>query len=89
MANGRKTDGLQDKYNIIGLETGAAGPMNQVPVGVIRGVCDYGDEHKNEEWQPYASAMAAAYAKAILYQILPRRGPTHHIFAPSDSGLSV
>ena len=35
--------------------------MNRIPVCVIRGVCDYGDEHKNKEWQPYAAAMAGAY----------------------------
>jgi hypothetical protein len=47
--------------------------MNRIPVGVIRGVCDYGDEHKNKEWQPYAAAMAAAYAKAILLEIPARK----------------
>jgi nucleoside phosphorylase len=47
----------------------AAGTMNRIPVGVIRGVCDYGDEHENKEWQPYAAAMAAAYAKAVLHEI--------------------
>lgn len=60
---------LRDRYNIIGLEMEAAGMMNQIPVGVIRGVCDYSDGHKNEEWQPYAAAMAAAYAKVVLAQI--------------------
>ncbi|CRG88818.1 hypothetical protein PISL3812_05853 [Talaromyces islandicus] len=89
MENGEKSDALRDKYTLIGLEIGAADVMNQIPVGVIRGVCDYGDEYKNEEWQPYASAMAAAYAKAVLYQILPRRETTHPIFSPSDSGISV
>lgn len=49
----------------------AAGTMNRIPVSVIRGVCDYGDGHKNKDWQPYAAAMAAAYAKAVLYEILP------------------
>ncbi|KAJ4148226.1 hypothetical protein LMH87_002706 [Akanthomyces muscarius] len=58
-------------YNIIGLEMEAAGTMNRIAVGVIRGVCDYGDEHKNKQWQPYAAAMAAAYAKAVLAQITP------------------
>jgi nucleoside phosphorylase len=46
--------------------------MNQIPVGVIRGVCDYGDEHKDKKWQPYAAAMAAAYAKAVLTEIYPK-----------------
>ncbi|KAK3689774.1 hypothetical protein B0T22DRAFT_462194 [Podospora appendiculata] len=63
---------LRDRYNVIELEMEAAGTMNRIPVGVIRGVCDYGDPHKNKEWQPYAAAMAAAYAKAVLMEIHPR-----------------
>ncbi|KAH7032613.1 nucleoside phosphorylase domain-containing protein [Microdochium trichocladiopsis] len=74
MKNARKRNELRDKYNIIGLEMEAAGTMNRIPVGVIRGVCDYGDEHKNKEWQPYAAAMAAAYAKALLLEIPPKKG---------------
>ncbi|KAF3938967.1 hypothetical protein ABW19_dt0202954 [Dactylella cylindrospora] len=72
MKSSTKRDELRDKYNIIGLEMEAAGTMNHIPVGVIRGVCDYGDEHKNKEWQPYAAAMAAAYAKTVLCHILPK-----------------
>ena len=70
--NAQKRNELRDKYNVIGLEMEAAGTMNRIPVGVIRGVCDYGDEHKNKEWQPYAAAMAAAYAKAVLHEIPPK-----------------
>ncbi|ORY61379.1 nucleoside phosphorylase domain-containing protein [Pseudomassariella vexata] len=66
----RKRDELRDKFGINGLEMEAAGTMNHIPVGVIRGVCDYADEHQNQDWQPYAAAMAAAYAKAILLEIL-------------------
>lgn len=72
MKNAQKRNELRDKYDVIGLEMEAAGTMNRIPVGVIRGVCDYGDELKNKEWQPYAAATAAAYAKAVLYQILPK-----------------
>jgi nucleoside phosphorylase len=72
MKNARKRDEVRDKYNLIGLEMEAAGIMNTIPVGVIRGVCDYGDEHKNSEWQPYAAAMAASYAKSLLYKINPK-----------------
>lgn len=71
MKNARKRNELRDRYNIIGLEMEAAGTMNRIAVGVIRGVCDYGDEHKNKQWQPYAAAMAAAYAKAVLAHITP------------------
>ncbi|KAL2782344.1 NACHT domain-containing protein [Aspergillus keveii] len=50
----------------------AAGVMNEIPVGNIRGVCDYGDERKNKDWQPYAAVMAATYAKAVLREIPPK-----------------
>jgi nucleoside phosphorylase len=65
-------DRIRDKFNVIGLEMEAAGVMNEIPVGNIRGVCDYGDERKNKDWQPYAAVMAAAFAKAVLLEITPK-----------------
>lgn len=47
-------------------EMEAAGLMNTFPCLVIRGVCDYGDSHKNDDWQRYAAATAAAFAKELL-----------------------
>ena len=44
----------------------AAGLMDHFPCLVIRGICDYSDSHKNKRWQPYAAAVAAAYAKELL-----------------------
>ncbi|KAL4984465.1 nucleoside phosphorylase domain-containing protein [Aspergillus falconensis] len=65
-------DELRDRYNVIGLEMEAAGVMNEILVGNIRGVCDYSDKQKNKDWQPYAAVMAAAFAKAVLLEITPR-----------------
>jgi len=73
MKNALERDKLRDKFNLIGLEMEAAGTINTIPVGVIRGVCDYGDAQKNKEWQPYAAAVAAAYAKEVLYKIKPMK----------------
>ncbi|RYP80050.1 hypothetical protein DL770_006409 [Monosporascus sp. CRB-9-2] len=88
MRNSRQRNELRDRYNIIGLEMEAAGTMNRIPVGVIRGVCDYGDEHKNKDWQPYAAAMAAAYAKAILSEISPEaRAPRTWSSAESETQM--
>ncbi|KAI0965908.1 purine and uridine phosphorylase [Xylaria arbuscula] len=102
LKNARKRDELRDKYNLIGLEMEAAGTMNRIPVGVIRGVCDYGDIHKKKEWQPYAAAMAASYAKAVLSEIPPRKtqavgsprqaaeaGGSHTVFSGPISGRNV
>jgi nucleoside phosphorylase len=63
---------LKERYDIKGFETGAASVMDVFEkVGVIRGVCDYGDGQQTREWQPYAAATAAAYAKAVLCNIDP------------------
>ena len=43
--------------------------MDNFPCLVIRGICDYSDTHKNKEWQGYAAATAAAYAKELLNTI--------------------
>jgi nucleoside phosphorylase len=48
------------------VEMEAAGLMDNFPCLVIRGICDYADSHKNKEWQGYAAATAAAYAKELL-----------------------
>jgi nucleoside phosphorylase len=48
------------------IEMEAAGLMNNFPCLVIRGICDYADSHKNDRWQRYAAATAAAYAKELL-----------------------
>jgi len=40
--------------------------MDRFPCVVIRGICDYSDTHKNDTWQGYAAATAAAYAKELL-----------------------
>ncbi|KAI1434427.1 nucleoside phosphorylase domain-containing protein [Xylaria sp. CBS 124048] len=67
--NARLRDELRNKYNIIGLGVAVAGMMSQIPVGVILGASNYGDGHEHKEWQPYAAAMAAAYAKSVLAEI--------------------
>ncbi|KAK2775415.1 pfs domain-containing protein [Colletotrichum kahawae] len=51
------------------LEMEAAGLMNTFPCLVIRGICDYADSHKNNQWQNYAAATAAAFSKELLQAI--------------------
>lgn len=71
MRDGITRDKLRDEFDLIGLEMEAAGVINSIPVGVIRGVCDYGDGAKDKQWQPYAAAVAAAYAKELLLTMPP------------------
>ncbi|RDW68290.1 hypothetical protein BP5796_08947 [Coleophoma crateriformis] len=72
MKNAQMRDSLAEKENVICFEMEAAGLMDDFRCLVIRGVCDYADTHKHKNWQPYAAAVAALYAKVLLRQIDPR-----------------
>lgn len=65
---------LAHELEAICFEMEAAGLGEQFPCLVVRGICDYADSHKNKEWQEYAAAAAAAYAKELLV----------HMPAPED-----
>ncbi|RKK90937.1 hypothetical protein BFJ68_g16337 [Fusarium oxysporum] len=54
------------------VEMEAAGLMDRFPCLVIRGICDYADSHKNDRWQRYAAATAAAFAVELL-EFVPAR----------------
>ncbi|KAF2179185.1 hypothetical protein K469DRAFT_801445 [Zopfia rhizophila CBS 207.26] len=70
--NARERDSLSEKFGgVLCFEMEAAGLMNNFDCLVIRGICDYTDSHKNKEWQPYAAAVAAAFAKDLLVDIAP------------------
>ena len=72
MRHGAMRDNISSAFNgILCFEMEAAGLMNSFPCLVIRGICDYADSHKNKNWQPFAAATAAAYAKELL-SVLPR-----------------
>lgn len=59
-------DRLTKEAGVIAFEAEGAGVWDELPCIVVKGVCDYADGHKHEEWQNYAAAGAAAVSKAIL-----------------------
>ena len=64
--SGQTRDQIARIEGVLGFEMEAAGLMDNFPCLVIRGVCDYADSLKNDRWQPYAAAVAAAFAKELL-----------------------
>ncbi|KAF4436036.1 nacht and ankyrin domain [Fusarium acutatum] len=68
-------DKLAAKHGILCFKIEAAGLMNHFPCVVIRGICDYSDSQKNDEWQEYAAMAAAASTKDLLLQIAPSSMP--------------
>lgn len=67
--SGQERDEIAAREAVIAFDTeGVAGVWDNFPCVVIKGVCHYADGHKNEEWQSYAGATAAACMKAFLEQ---------------------
>ena len=86
MKDAHTRDKLAKEQGILCFEMEAAGLMDRFACVVIRGICDYSDTHKNLEWQHYAAATAAAYAKELLsvisgdkvHRMFPMSGDKHH-----------
>jgi nucleoside phosphorylase len=64
-------DRLIEQEAVLCFDMEAAGLMDRFPCLVIRGICDYSDSHKSDDWQRYAAMMAAAYTKEVLRVLLP------------------
>ena len=69
--NPAERDMVRDKWDARAVEMEGAGFQNAAwmlerDVMVIRGICDYCDAYKTDDWQPYASIIAAAYARALI-----------------------
>jgi formylglycine-generating enzyme required for sulfatase activity/nucleoside phosphorylase/energy-coupling factor transporter ATP-binding protein EcfA2 len=69
----RERDRLVNELGILAIEMEGAGvadaTWDQTEVSdylIIRGISDYADRNKNDEWHPYAAVAAAAYLRALL-----------------------
>lgn len=84
MKDAVKRDTLSNTEDVLCFEMEAAGLVERFPLLVIRGICDYSDTHKNDIWQGYAAATAAAYAKELLNIIQPTKFPTMSVRVTPD-----
>ena len=71
LKNPIKRDQLRDKFGVKAVEMESSGIADATwnhdkGYLVVRGICDYCDINKNDLWQPYAAAVAAAYTRALL-----------------------
>ncbi|KAK8926985.1 Ankyrin-1 [Metarhizium anisopliae] len=73
MKSAQLRDKLRDEWDVLCFEMEAAGLMDSFPCIVIRGICDYSDDHKHKIWQPYAAVVTASYAKDLLRVLKPRQ----------------
>ncbi|OAA42959.1 Pfs, NACHT and Ankyrin domain protein [Beauveria brongniartii RCEF 3172] len=72
--NARTRDELSAKHKALCFEMEAAGVMVTSQCLVVRGISDYADSHKNNDWQEYAAAVAAAYTRLFLKDMQPEPG---------------
>ncbi len=71
MKSGKDRDAIAQRSGVIGFEMEGAAVWDILPCVVIKGACDYADSHKNDVWQRYAAATAAACMKAFLDRWVP------------------
>lgn len=88
MKDGTTRDAVSKELNAICFEMEAAGLMDVLPCLSIRGICDYSDSHKAKEWQGYAGATAAAYAREFL-EVLAADGEAKEPYVASPGGRST
>ncbi len=73
-------DQLRMDCNVIAIEMESSGIADATWLSgsnyiVIRGICDYCDDKKNDMWQGYAAVAAAAFARALISQVSIRSYP--------------
>ncbi len=74
-------DALNIDHDVIAIEMEGAGIKDSTRLEsngylVIRGICDYCDGTKNDDWHNYAAAVAAAFTYALV-QTLPSKLDTY------------
>lgn len=67
--SGMSRDQLAKEYDVLCFEMEAAGVLADFPCIVIRGISDYCDSHKSNQWHGYAAAAAAAYARQLFFHM--------------------
>ncbi|KAH7146081.1 nucleoside phosphorylase domain-containing protein [Dactylonectria macrodidyma] len=67
----KRSEVIRNIDNILCFEIEAAGLITEFSCIIIRGISDYTDSHKNNNWQHYAAITAATCTKELLSYIDP------------------
>ncbi|RMJ22457.1 hypothetical protein PHISP_06670 [Aspergillus sp. HF37] len=67
--DGALRDHLAGEHGVLCFEMETAGALADFPCLAIRGISDYCDSHKNDDWHGYAAAAAAAYARQLFFHL--------------------
>jgi hypothetical protein len=77
LKNPIKRDQLRDEFGVKAIEMEGSGIADAtwheaVVYLVVRGICDYCDSKKSDDWQNHAAIVAAAYTRALLEGLSPQ-----------------
>jgi nucleoside phosphorylase len=78
LKNAQKRDLLRQQYRAKAVEMEGSGLADaawtrSVEYFVVRGICDYCDSMKRDDWQNYAAVAAAAYTRLLLTTVAGRQ----------------
>jgi nucleoside phosphorylase len=71
LKNAKMRDELKEKFGVIAAEMEGSGIADGAWLAgcdylIVRGICDYCDSDKDDRWQGYAAAVAAAYTRSLF-----------------------
>lgn len=71
LKNFERRQRLKEQFDVMAVEMEASGVADatwESGIGylVIRGICDYCDDYKNNSWQEYAAMVAACYTRDLI-----------------------
>jgi nucleoside phosphorylase len=74
LKNPIRRDQLRDRFGVKAVEMEGSGIADatwnhEKGYLVVRGICDYCDANKGDDWQQYAAIIAAAYTRALIESI--------------------
>jgi nucleoside phosphorylase len=69
LRDAKQRDSLAKQHGVLCFEMEAVGALNDFPCLVIRGISNYCDSHKNDIWDGFAAAAAAAYARQLCFHL--------------------
>lgn len=71
MKSAKARDEIADATGVMAVEMEGSGVAEVTWQGtrgylIVRGICDYANDAKNKEWQPYAATAAAAFVRRMI-----------------------
>ncbi|KAG8420576.1 hypothetical protein J3459_010938 [Metarhizium acridum] len=87
MKSGAVRDNVARRLDVKCFEMETSGLMDTFSCLPIRGISDYSDSHKSDEWQRYAAAVAAAYARELIEALPKTHAQTQAVDLPDSRKL--